>query len=489
MQILFYYNWEDTQRASEFYEEGCLLSTVIDTIGHSSASDRDQSKFRTAAEQSGNLGMIIKGVPIKSNTKIETGLLKYLFSVLLFILLASTLQAANIDNDGDGILDLDEGFLDSVDLSTVFTVVNNTSASFTSASEIELTPQATYKKGGAMSKRKFIDFSYDFTFGAEFFVGTLNAPGGDGLTFVLHNSPDGDQAIGESGGNMGAMDGIENGILIEFDTYDNGTEEIPNDHTQIRDTDLSPSDPDGSLTAITDLGDIEDGAWHTFQVDWNAATGTLFYIIDGVSMNSYIDTDIINTRFGGSAQIYFGFTASTGGAINQQSIRNVTYAGKDSDKDGINDYLDLDSYNDGIPDNIEAQTTQDYIVPSNADTDGNGLDDAYESAPGNGEGLTPVDTDGDTTVDYLDLDSDDDGAFDIAESGLANNDTDSDGATDNPVGVNGLDNDATIETADDDTDVNGLSHDGSDFLLADSDGDTASDGSNATPMGVGPGLS
>ena len=85
-------------------------------------------------------------------------------------------------------------------------------------------------------------------------------------------------------------------------------------------------------------------------------------------------------------------------------------------------------------------------------------------------------------VDRLDLDSDNDGVFDIVESGLANNDTNRDGRTDNSVGINGLDDSAAHEAADDFTDVSGLGHDGSTFQLADSDEDTAADGSDATPL-------
>ncbi|WP_298423407.1 DUF4347 domain-containing protein [uncultured Kordia sp.] len=158
-----------------------------------------------------------------------------------------------------------------------------------------------------------------------------------------------------------------------------------------------------------------------------------------------------------------------------------------SDNDTIPDYLDLDSDNDGIPDNIEAQTTQGYKPPNTDDAvtylANNGLNSAYIAANNGGtNGLTPVNTDTTDTVDYLDLDSDNDGIFDIAESGLANNDSDNDGDTDGAVGTNGLDNDAAIESADNYTDVNGLAHDNTNFLLADTDNDTDADGSNAIPL-------
>jgi hypothetical protein len=59
----------------------------------------------------------------------------------------------------------------------------------------------------------------------------------------------------------------------------------------------------------------------------------------------------------------------------------------DSDGDGLPDYADLDSDNDGMMDKVEV-----------------------------GTGIKPVDTDADGTPDYLDLDSDGDGLFDTFEA-------------------------------------------------------------------------
>ncbi len=86
----------------------------------------------------------------------------------------------------------------------------------------------------------------------------------------------------------------------------------------------------------------------------------------------------------------------------------------DSDHDGIPDSYDIDSDNDGIPDNIEGQAEHNYIPPTGRDTDGDGWDDAYDPDNG-GYPYVPVDTDGDTMPDYLDIDSDNDGVWDIIE--------------------------------------------------------------------------
>ncbi|AWG21803.1 hypothetical protein FFWV33_09785 [Flavobacterium faecale] len=94
----------------------------------------------------------------------------------------------------------------------------------------------------------------------------------------------------------------------------------------------------------------------------------------------------------------------------------------DSDGDGKADQVDTDSDNDGILDNIEAQVNNAVSI-TNADTNKDGIDNAF------GSGFTPVDTDGDGIPDYLDLDSDNDGINDIEESGTnaTNKDIDNDG--------------------------------------------------------------
>jgi len=162
-------------------------------------------------------------------------------------------------------------------------------------------------------------------------------------------------------------------------------------------------------------------------------------------------------------------TSSTNTIIIDQSVVATTYATGsiygsisdcDFDGDGIPNNLDLDSDNDGIPDNVEAQSTLGYEAPLGADSDNDGLDDRYDDTPiGNSDGtgsngLALENTDGEDLPDFLDLDSDNDGLFDLVESGDNLIDSDSDGRTDANVGINGLDN--NIDTSDDFQDVNGI---------------------------------
>lgn len=89
----------------------------------------------------------------------------------------------------------------------------------------------------------------------------------------------------------------------------------------------------------------------------------------------------------------------------------------DTDGDGNPNQTDTDSDNDGILDITEAQVNT-ALVLSNNDGNSDGLDNVF------GTGLSPIDTDLDGILDYLDLDSDNDGVLDLNE-GIT--DTDSDG--------------------------------------------------------------
>ncbi|MDI9257592.1 T9SS type B sorting domain-containing protein [Flavobacterium sedimenticola] len=127
---------------------------------------------------------------------------------------------------------------------------------------------------------------------------------------------------------------------------------------------------------------------------------------------------------------------------------------KDSDNDGIPDQRDYDSDNDTIPDFAENQGPSVNAL-SNVDVNQDGIDDLFAT------GIVPADSDGDGIPNYLDLDSDNDGIFDIIESGNPVHAGNTNGMTVNPVGSNGLENNSEI-TANSGT-LN--------FTLADTDND------------------
>jgi len=92
----------------------------------------------------------------------------------------------------------------------------------------------------------------------------------------------------------------------------------------------------------------------------------------------------------------------------------------DMDNDGLIASLDIDSDGDGIPDNIESQSTKNYIAPIAKDEDKDGLYDVYDSfckpCPKNGTDISPYNHDGIDEPDFLDMDSDNDGTLDVGEA-------------------------------------------------------------------------
>ncbi|WP_300021928.1 gliding motility-associated C-terminal domain-containing protein [uncultured Maribacter sp.] len=160
--------------------------------------------------------------------------------------------------------------------------------------------------------------------------------------------------------------------------------------------------------------------------------------LDGDSVPNHLDIDSDNdgitdtTEAGGTDAngdgIVDGFddTATTDGWDDATAASPLPIP--NTDGSGGPNYLDIDADDDGIPDNVEAQTTAGYIAPADAEAT-NGLDTNYPV------GLTPVDTDNDLIPDYLDSDSDNDFSSDAVEAGQGtitdpNADADGDGLND-----------------------------------------------------------
>ena len=347
----------------------------------------------------------------------------------------------------------------------------------------------------------------------------------------VYINPDGSVSINAEGGTANAVSVDLAGPISELSlVYDNGDDAAVSGGSGISDLSFTVPAPDSDGDGISDDQDIDDDGdgildvdegysetmpstititfdgdewavddntrWELYDADGNLIasdsaidSGTKITNVDITGLNAGDFEFIVYDNFGdglggndpasytievdGVEVINSGANVNFGDQVNETITIAPTITTTDSDGDGIADHLDLDSDDDGITDNVEAQATADYTAPTGNDADGDGLDDAYESG-----GLTPVDTDGDGTWDVLDTDSDNDGTSDADEAGHgvsqaaidASGDADGDGIKDVVDDVAGWDvNDA---------DVNGAGE----FTLADSDNDTAADGSDATPM-------
>ncbi len=127
--------------------------------------------------------------------------------------------------------------------------------------------------------------------------------------------------------------------------------------------------------------------------------------------------DLVEAGFAGTNGIASGTLGSDGWSNTIDALGSLNLL--NTDGVGGANYVDIDSDNDGITDNVEAQSTVGYKVPSDVDVDADGINDIYELPAQigsfGGGGLTPFDFDGDSTPDYIDTDSDNDLAPDRNE--------------------------------------------------------------------------
>lgn len=209
-------------------------------------------------------------------------------------------------------------------------------------------------------------------------------------------------------------------------------------------------DPNSGGVAITDKDSDNDGLADRVDLDADGdgipdavEAGGPDVNMDGI-IDNFVDSD-------GD-----GFNDAVDGDVGNDGPENTANAmvltGADTDMDGIPDtypqgdfdgdkildFLDIDSDNDGITDNTEWQATDDYIAPINMDADEDGIDDAYDTNTSfGGGGLEIENTDMADMPDYLDLDADNDGEPDMIEGHDTNGDGVVDG-TDLPVSNTGL---------------------------------------------------
>ncbi len=195
------------------------------------------------------------------------------------------------------------------------------------------------------------------------------------------------------------------------------------------------------------------------SVDTIVLSKNVFTLAD-VGVNSVLIT--ITDKSGNTVKKSVDVTVIIGD-IDNDSIPDYLEKNFDTDKDGIKDYADVDSDNDGILDVVENEglkTLVDFDGDSRAnyvdlDSDNDGINDVIEAdvTDANNDGIkddltyfvsSPNNQDGTGKADYLDLDADDDGMFDAYESKQKYTDSNNDGVID---GVD-LDGDGIVEFAD-----------------------------------------
>ena len=215
---------------------------------------------------------------------------------------------------------------------------------------------------------------------------------------------------------------------------------IPNDNNNARDVFLH--DRDNGITTRLAMG--PDGA----EADLGSFVPTIGADGRFISFSS-LATNLLPEDSNRSEDLFFVDRIGDGDD-DVDGIPNHVEGGWDTDGDGHDDYLDIESDADGIPDFLEAGP--DPTMPMDSDGDGrpdfadidsdaDGIPDMIEAGA---EPANPVDSDGDDVPDYRDLDSDNDTVADAIEAGMDPS---------NPVDS---DNDGVFDYLDNDADDNGI---------------------------------
>jgi hypothetical protein len=144
--------------------------------------------------------------------------------------------------------------------------------------------------------------------------------GADGLTFVIHDAPQGSSALGGFGSGLG-YSGITKSVAVEFDTFKNDHDPNNSNHIGIN--------TGGSVTSLATAAVSpafdNDGKWIVW-VDYDGTTLQVRANQTGVRPSEPILQQTLNvgTLVGTSA--YIGFTGSTGSAYGDHSLLGFAFS-------------------------------------------------------------------------------------------------------------------------------------------------------------------
>ena len=180
--------------------------------------------------------------------------------------------------------------------------------------------QAIGNQSGSAWNSVTLNLTQPFSFDVDLFFG-YNNNGADGIAFVLQPIS---TSIGTAGGGIGYA-GISPSFGVEFDTWQNGNRNDPSfDHIAIqKNGDLNHAGVNNLFPATgfpPGNINIEDGLWHNVVFSWNPSTFNFQVVFDGTILVNCTNNIVANI-FGNNPNVYWGFTAATGGANNLQRFR------------------------------------------------------------------------------------------------------------------------------------------------------------------------
>ncbi|MGN6242227.1 MAG: Ig-like domain-containing protein [Motilibacteraceae bacterium] len=177
-----------------------------------------------------------------------------------------------------------------------------------SGSDLVLTDTTrTTEAGSAFSGTAVPSDGLDATFTVQIGGGT----GADGMTFTLLDGSAPATSLGAAGGALG-YGGLAKAVAVTMDTWKNGSDPSGN-FVGVADGTLTTKDDLHYLSTSTAIGDLRSGA-HTVHV--TVSGGRMQVAVDGTTR---IDVPVTLPT-----TVRPGFTAGTGGSIDNHVVRDVT---------------------------------------------------------------------------------------------------------------------------------------------------------------------
>ena len=316
-------------------------------------------------------------------------------------------DVVDVDDDGDGVADLDEGggtdwsLDDDGDGVPDYADPDSVSCSDEGGDGIcDTLPVEVDADGDGIPNHLDSDSDGDGLPDAT----EAHDADGDGIADAapVGNDVDGDgldDAFDEDCGGMPSGCAADGVVAPERDSDEDGAPDYLD----------ADSDNDGLLDRVEGFDGDADGAPEVLPSGIDA---------DGDGLDDAFDVDQGGIGPTGQDQDsdgrpdYIDQDSDGDGIADRAECENPTSC-PDTDGDGTPDVLDVDSDGNGVPDSIEGHDGdgdgQPDFPPLGVDDDGDGLDDAYDPDMAGGVPATLPDLDGDGTPDFRDPDDDGDG--------------------------------------------------------------------------------
>ncbi|MDB9391129.1 Ig-like domain-containing protein [Microcystis aeruginosa] len=268
------------------------------------------------------------------------------------------------DANGNGIWD-SANFEDFVDISSMrlngdSKIVNSEIAS--NKDVLRLAESEFYSSGNALLKNPFsfvgengenLSFSTNFSFSISDSsgLGDEDGEGADGIAFIV--SPT--DTIGSAGGGIGYA-GLNNTVVVELDTFNNGSQDQNNgNHIGINVNGSTTSLVQANIPTRFNNGEI----WNVW-IDYNGSSQLLEARVSQDSnrpTQATVSATVNIAEILGQNEFFVGFTSATGAGLGNHDILSWTFINNEPALEGITVYVD--SNNNGTFDNNESSQITD----------------------------------------------------------------------------------------------------------------------------------